>query len=172
MTDRSGKIHKNNCPVCGIEKVSRKRDVGKPCNKCNAKKVAKEHSYKRIKSDKMTSKELYYARQEKNRNDIRWRCNKMMLDAKRRAKIKCIEFDLDLDFVMSLYPEDALCPVLKTPMIFNGTRKEAPSLDRFDNSKGYTKENTCMISLKANILKSDATFEEIEALYHYVKFGV
>lgn len=169
MTD---KIHKNSCPSCGKEKMSRKRDVGKKCRECNAKQVAKEHSHKRVKPNKMTPMERYYARTKKYRNDIKWRCNKMMLDAKRRAKVKNIEFDLDLDFVISLYPEDGLCPVLKTPLILDGSRKEAPSLDRFDNSKGYTKDNTVMISLKANILKSDATFEEIEALYHYMKYGV
>jgi hypothetical protein len=37
----------------------------------------------------------------------------------------------------------------------------APSIDRIDNNKGYTKDNIMVISRRANILKKDATFDEL-----------
>ena len=45
----------------------------------------------------------------------------------------------------------------------------SPSLDRLDNNKGYTKENISVISYKANRIKNDASFEEIEKLYLWLK---
>jgi hypothetical protein len=36
-----------------------------------------------------------------------------------------------------------------------------PSLDRIDNNKGHVKGNVRMISYRANVLKSDATVEEL-----------
>jgi hypothetical protein len=42
----------------------------------------------------------------------------------------------------------------------------SPSLDKIVPSEGYVKGNIRVISQRANALKSDATFEEMEALYN------
>lgn len=52
-----------------------------------------------------------------------------------------------------------VCPILGVPF----TEDNGPSIDRVDNSKGYTRENIEIISLKANRMKSDATKEELVA---------
>ncbi|KZR84453.1 hypothetical protein MITS9509_02606 [Synechococcus sp. MIT S9509] len=39
-------------------------------------------------------------------------------------------------------------------------RENAPSLDRLDSNKGYTKENTVVISYKANVLKKAGKAQE------------
>ena len=60
------------------------------------------------------------------------------------------------------------CPALGIPL----DKRDAdhhPSLDRFDNSKGYTKDNVNVISFRANHLKNDATLDEIEKLYTWMK---
>jgi hypothetical protein len=58
------------------------------------------------------------------------------------------------------------CPILNVPLLYDA-RKGAPnqpSLDRIDSSKGYVDGNVHVISLRANILKRDATPEELRAL--------
>ena len=63
------------------------------------------------------------------------------------------------------------CPILGIPLEM-GTRMRkdgSPSLDRVNNSKGYVKGNVRVISWRANRLKSDATVEEIKAIYDYMR---
>ena len=45
----------------------------------------------------------------------------------------------------------------------------APSIDRINNSIGYVKENIIIVSRRANILKKDATIDELEQLFNYYK---
>jgi hypothetical protein len=40
----------------------------------------------------------------------------------------------------------------------------SPSLDRIDSSKGYVKGNVRVISHRANLLKNNATVEELKLL--------
>jgi len=51
-----------------------------------------------------------------------------------------------------------ICPVLKTRMI-------KPSLDRIDSSKGYIPGNVRIISYRANMLKNNATDNELYLLW-------
>lgn len=78
---------------------------------------------------------------------------RMLHNARGRAKKKGLEFNLELSDV--LIPK--ICPVFQRPI-------ESPSLDRIDSSKGYVKGNVRVISRRANILKNNATMEELEQL--------
>lgn len=86
---------------------------------------------------------------------------------KARAKRSGIYFDL--------VPEDIQipthCPVLGIELQRgkDGINPNSPSVDRFDNTKGYTRDNIRIISWRANTLKRDATIEEIEAILRYMK---
>ena len=86
---------------------------------------------------------------------------------KTRAKQRGIEFDLTLDDI--IIPER--CPVLGIPLAFTvgeglkGMANEAaPSVDRFDNSRGYVKGNVRVISNRANLLKGSASLAEMERI--------
>jgi len=81
-----------------------------------------------------------------------------------RCKRKNIYFNLDIDDLK----EPSHCPVLGIPLDRRNS-DHAPSVDRFDNNKGYTKDNINIISQRANRVKSDATLEEIEKLYRWMK---
>ena len=70
--------------------------------------------------------------------------------ARSRAAAKGREFDIELSDVVV----PATCPVL-------GITMESPSLDRIDSSKGYVKGNVRVISARANMLKNNATVEEL-----------
>ena len=65
-----------------------------------------------------------------------------------------------------MIPEN--CPVLGIPLD-SSSGDNVPSVDRFDPSKGYTPDNVNVISNRANSLKNNATVEEIEQLYNWVK---
>lgn len=88
-----------------------------------------------------------------------------------RAKVDGIEFNIDWTDI--LRPE--FCPVLGIPLIAGiGEGKamdiaNSPSVDRIDNSKGYVKGNVCVISVRANLLKKDATLDEIRSILHYME---
>ena len=94
--------------------------------------------------------------------------------AYRRAGIKGLEFDLPSYKDLPKMPK--YCPILKTPFKVGalkgsngGGTDNSPSLDRIDNNKGYIKGNLQIISRKANQMKNNANFEEIEMLYKYMK---
>lgn len=64
-----------------------------------------------------------------------------------------------------------VCPVLGIPLVW-ATGKQtnnSPSIDRVDNSKGYTKDNIRVISMRANRLKSNMTIDEAELIVKYMK---
>ena len=90
----------------------------------------------------------------------------MLEGAKKRALKKGLEFNLELcDVVIPRY-----CPILGIPLYTSKLNADcSPSIDRIDNSKGYTKNNINIISTRANRIKNDSTFNEIEKLYFFLK---
>jgi len=87
-------------------------------------------------------------------------------DSKRRAKDKKLEHNLTKEWILANLPK--VCPVLGVELSFTGSKYNSPSLDRFDNNKGYTIDNVRIISWRANTLKSNATIEELEAIVRYM----
>ena len=78
---------------------------------------------------------------------------------KHRSKAKQIPFNLTLDD-LELPTE---CPILGISLKFNknGAFDDSYSIDRIDNTKGYTKGNVQIISLLANLLKSKGTLDQL-----------
>ncbi len=88
---------------------------------------------------------------------------RLFTTAKNRAKKFDREFTIELSDIV--IPD--ICPVFKVPMIA-GTRY-APSVDRIDSSRGYSKDNIQIISRRANEMKRDATAEELEKFADWIK---
>jgi len=117
---------------------------------------------------RVRSKETYATRRDtllrKHRENIEekpW--EQLYRAAKARAKKRGIPFDLTIDYIHSLFPEDMMCPITKEKMI---VARHAPapnsfSLDRLIPENGYVKGNVCVISHKANTLKQNCTNPEI-----------
>jgi len=145
------------CDVCNEEKniwqfslldKTRKTSIERKttCKKCSASIRQTEKLNRDWKID--ASKLLY--------KNIKSRC-------KRIGR----EFSIELEDI--IIPEK--CPVFG----FELKREDkqtwmcAPSVDRIDSSKGYIKGNITIVSRRANILKRDATVEELEQLLNYYK---
>ena len=87
--------------------------------------------------------------------------------AKNRAKIKKLEFSITLTDIQ--IPN--ICPVLGITIFYKQTGSQpnpnSPSIDRIDNSKGYTSDNIIVISRRANVLKNDATMDELRKIISF-----
>lgn len=81
--------------------------------------------------------------------------------------MKSMEFSLNIEDI--IIPK--LCPVLGIPISISNKRNDpnSPSIDRLDSKEGYTKENTRVISWRANKLKSDAEIWELQAIVNYIE---
>ncbi len=87
--------------------------------------------------------------------------------ARGRARDLGLPFDLCLDDIV--IPET--CPVLGVslePSLGKATVR-SPSLDRIVPKLGYVRGNVRVISHRANMLKSDASIEELEAVLNYLR---
>ena len=93
---------------------------------------------------------------ENNKERFLWR------SARLRAENKGLEFTI----VESDINIPDVCPVFKVPFETGGMK--GPSIDRIDNSKGYTPENIQVISRRANTMKGDATYEEMKLFAEWV----
>lgn len=144
------------CEECGqslnlskfslIEKWNPNSDTKNTCKKCSIKIRQTE---KLNRDWKVDAARLLY-------KNIKSRC-------KRLGR----EFSIEIEDI--IIPEK--CPVFG----FDLKREDrqtwmcAPSVDRIDSSKGYIKGNITVVSRRANILKKDATIEELEQLFNYYK---
>ena len=90
---------------------------------------------------------------------------KLFFGAKARAKKKGREFNLVLSDIV--VPKRR--PVLGVLLQYNSDY--SPSLDRVDSSKGYIKGNVRVISKRANVLKNNATVEELKAVLKDLENG-
>jgi hypothetical protein len=92
-------------------------------------------------------------------------------NARARAKRFALPFDIDEDYIKSIWPADNKCPVLNT-LFEIGTRSDretSASIDRVLPNLGYVPGNVKIISFKANRIKNDACLEELEAVVSYLK---
>jgi hypothetical protein len=183
------KIYKAACKECAsverrkyreknLEKEKSQVKAWKEENKERVKEYSKEYyknnvsTFKEYREDAkkkgIGGKEyLEYYRQNNKKNRKKKPKKLLLSHAKKRAKIKKMNFSLkEEDFEI---PE--LCPILKIPL-FHGVEHQidnSPTLDRINNDKGYIKENIIVISNKANRMKNNGSFKEIEMLYLWCK---
>jgi hypothetical protein len=84
----------------------------------------------------------------------------MLSRLKHKALTNNIPFNLDkADITIPSH-----CPVLGIELHWNqgkGYHPDSPSVDKINPKLGYTKGNVRVISARANLLKNDATVEEL-----------
>src|SRR5262249_20499481 len=81
----------------------------------------------------------------------------MLAGARRRARIRGLEFNLTIEDL--IVPD--LCPILGIPLVVCKGKPcdGSPSLDRIDNDRGYTRDNVRVISYLANTAKNNMSDE-------------
>ena len=92
---------------------------------------------------------------------------------KKRASFAKVPFELSKENMIEIFDNGGdTCPVFGFKYIKDAdknNRDYAPSLDRIDPKKGYTKENTIVVSMLANRIKTDATIDQIGKVYQFYK---
>lgn len=92
---------------------------------------------------------------------------------KKRAKYQHdnIDFNLDNAYLIEIFPRDYKCPYTEFTMSFGqGVRSpNTATVDRIDTAKGYIRGNVEWISMHANRLKSNITYEKMKKLYQHMK---
>jgi len=91
----------------------------------------------------------------------------------KRAKASAVDRNIEFTIEPSDIRLVSKCPILGVPLEYLGLgSKESiykPSLDRVDNLRGYVPGNVQVVSARANVLKRDATLEELVLLGQWAK---
>jgi hypothetical protein len=105
-----------------------------------------------------------YKQQHPHARDPRY---SMLQGAQRRARRKGLPFALTIDDIVI----PAICPVLGIPLqrAAKRPRYNSPSLDQIAPGRGYVQGNIEVMSNRANMLKSNATIAELEAVLAHMK---
>lgn len=99
----------------------------------------------------------------------RSRVNSALYNAKRRATKMGLPFDISIDTLLAIFPDDAKCPALGIKMVWGGDRLSSPSLDRRVPALGYVVGNVQWISGLANMIKSCATSEQVRSVADFLE---
>lgn len=112
--------------------------------------------------DRIRARERYLPR-PKRINRVDNPCYNMYANAKKRAKDQGVPFEI----LLSDLTIPSHCPLLGIPLI-KGTKHytdSSPTLDKIIPSLGYIKNNIQVISMRANRIKDNASFQEFELIY-------
>lgn len=116
--------------------------------------------YDNTRSEKNKKKNIKNVLHWREKNTIKY----FLTTAKRRAKNLNIDFSLsEKDIIIPKF-----CPILDFELRINGGNS-CPTIDRINNDKGYIPNNIVIISFRANSIKNDANFAEIEKIYNNFK---
>jgi hypothetical protein len=104
-----------------------------------------------------------YVRLNRRRNPIKAKLSGIRNQCQQRG----LAFNLDA----SDFPTNPICPIFGTQLSYDPDERDhlkKASIDRVNPSKGYTKDNVEIISLRANTLKNNVTKKELYALITYI----
>lgn len=170
------------CSTCHLEKPlvafcrnsARKDGLHNECRECAS--VRARTAYRRDPTPIRARNKAYRnANPDKDRaHNLAWRKRNPLLvvlqTIRKRAKVRGLPFDLTLETLPPIPPR---CPALDIPLESatgnGGPTPNSPSLDRLVPEKGYVVGNVAWISMKANLIKQNATPEEIERVARWTR---
>ena len=84
----------------------------------------------------------------------------MICGARRTSTRDKVPFAIVEQDIINILPSDNICPVFKRSFVY-GNKRLTMSLDKIIPEKGYVNGNVQIISKLANVMKSNATWEEL-----------
>ena len=150
---------------CEFHKDSNKEDgLNSHCKSCK-----KKYDIKYRKSDKVqdAQKSKGYRDRKKEYHKFRFETDprlQLLISARFRAKKNNLPFNIEMEDI--IIPE--YCPILEIKLerkeygLGGSFQHNSPSLDKIDPELGYVKGNIIVISMKANVMKHNATKEELK----------
>jgi DNA-directed RNA polymerase subunit M/transcription elongation factor TFIIS len=139
------------------------------CNYCTNKQKKKEAAEYRKENKVLTqNRSKKYLASLKENDPYKYTAIQQRSSAFKRAKKFNLAFDLTNEYIQSLYVD--VCPVLGIELKYGGGERcdNSPALDRINPKKGYVTGNVQVLSSKANMMKSNATEEEMMAFAKWV----
>lgn len=166
--------HKN------FEKIKEDQKKYYLINKEIIKKRHKEYYLKNKDAIKKQQKEYLLKNKEKRKNYLKKKYFESPIsialnNAKQRAKLKNLPFEIDYKYLKDIYPKNNICPVLNIPFqlgYLSEIKKNsdyAPSLDRIIPEKGYVKGNLIFVCNIVNRIKSDSSLDMLEKTLKFYK---
>lgn len=146
------------------------QNVCKTCN--NQNRLEYQRNYRNNHKAELLNKRRDYYATRMNNIEIREQVNDTQRNryprytAKRllrNAQIRALKLGLQCTITLDDIQIPEYCPLLNIKLT-TGTKEDytsSPSLDRIDNSLGYTPSNIRVISSLANTMKSNATREQL-----------
>lgn len=107
---------------------------------------------------------------EANMFKPKWRLNKLAAMAKNRAQAKGLPFNIDTEYLYSLWEEnDGCCAILGISLELGRSEKGkvhpyAPSIDRIIPQNGYVRGNVRIIAYQLNVALSEFGLEQFDEL--------
>lgn len=161
-----------NCLICGCalnecnwSGYSAKNYI----NKCRQCLTNEKNEWSRMKRAGMCDAEkssaaarsLKHRLKSKAETPKKYTAIQMAGSCKKRSATMLKECNIDSKYILSIMPDR--CPILGVELRYGGGEKSphSASLDRIDSTKGYIVGNVQILSMRANLMKSDATQEEM-----------
>ena len=163
------------CIICAADLTGenttwyRQKNYIHKCNDCTRKEKTVQQRESRAKNPGLAVvRTRAYQERLRAKDPVRYTAQQQVSSAKRRAEALSLPYDLTSEYVISISP--AQCPVFGSDLKYGGGEKtnQSPALDRIDPLKGYVVGNVQVISQLANMMKSNASYAELQSFAEWV----
>lgn len=175
MKSSEGRKKNSDCIVCGVRLDHtnttwyRQKNYIHKCNEC-----IREEKRLWIAEARKRDPGGCAERSRRSKNKIkrespkRYTAQQMQGSSKKRANALGVEHNLSSAFIKTICPDK--CPVFGKKLKYGGGTKTkwSPSLDRIIPERGYTEGNVRVVSLLANLMKNEATPDELRQFATWV----
>lgn len=115
-------------------------------------------------------------RKKRKNTSIRGRLTSCLGNARQRSKVDGYECDLDLDYLCNLWEtQEGRCALTNEVLTLEREVKRwsssLVSIDRIDNTKGYTKDNVWLVMTKVNFAKGTQSVKDFVEMCRKVVFN-